>query len=166
MQLLNGLTSWFHSDASRVPLFFLVGIVGLGGCQVTSEPDYSELGLVEISGQLLLEGEPLSNAEIRLEDPTGSYSFGRTNEQGKYKMMFDSYKSGVMPGEKRVVIVSFNGDEGSLGSEDEPTPTAASNSKIPNAYGTKSKIKVNVEKSNSKLVFDLRRDGTTTGPRE
>ena len=71
--------------------------------KTTSEPNYGKLGLVDISGVITLDGQPLEGAAIFIHDrPNRRYSFGFTNSAGHYSLMFDSRKSGVLPGNKEI----------------------------------------------------------------
>ena len=55
------------------------------GYSPTSSPNYASLGLVKVSGTLKLDGAPLSNVELRFENPeTSIYSYGTTNDSGRF----------------------------------------------------------------------------------
>ena len=136
------------------------------GCDRKPEPNYGVLGLVEIAGQVLLDGLPLPEVEIRFVAEDSTYSFGVTDAQGRYQMMFDSRKSGVIPGEKKVVVLSkAASDEEEGANEGSGGGTAAANRSIPKVYGSKSPIKITVSKTDTNVIFDLRSDGSTTGPK-
>jgi hypothetical protein len=136
------------------------------GCDRKPEPNYGALGLVEIAGQVLLDGLPLPEAEIRFVAEDSTYSFGVTDAQGRYQMMFDSRKSGVMPGIKQVVVLSKAASEEEEGAnEGSGGGTATVNRAIPKVYGSKSPIKITVSKTDTNVIFDLRSDGSTTGPK-
>lgn len=135
------------------------------GCGTGVQTDYSKLGLVEVSGNVTLDGQPLSGATIMFEAPDSTYSYGTTDSSGNYQMMLNSEKSGVIPGPKTVRIVTgavgdmAEGGEEEEGEEEAPSSAAA----VPSCYNKKSKIEIQVESSTT-LDFDLKSDCSTTGP--
>lgn len=153
-------------------LFILVSssltVAGCGGPQA----DYTQLGLVEVSGTVQLDGKPVANAIIDFEDlETGTHSYGLTNESGGYTMQFDSVKSGVMPGEKLVTIsttrkvLGINSDEegGEQGEESEEVEEPQVEL-IPEGYRKESNLRVTIDDSTRSVNFELSSDGSTTGP--
>src|SRR5262245_4568186 len=88
---------------------FLLGIA-LGGCD--EAPDYDSLELVEVSGKVTLDGQPLAGAAVRFEGPPGRFSSGTTDTQGMFRLMYDSNQAGCMPGEKTVRITKLEVAEG------------------------------------------------------
>lgn len=77
------------------------------GCQ--SKPNSAE-----VSGVVMLDGEPLAKAEVIFTPDEGRASFGITNEQGGYALIFTGTKKGAMPGTHRIsittAVVDFDGD--------------------------------------------------------
>lgn len=157
-------------------LSVLCGSLSVPGCGGPSA-DYSTLDLVDVEGVIKLDGEPVANAVVGFQDvTTGTESFGLTDASGHYRLMFDSVKSGIIPGEKRVVVSTtrvvpgLNGDEGGgdeLGESPEEGEEAGSERAkelIPEAYRRDSKLLVTVDESNSTFNFNLAADGSTTGP--
>ena len=127
------------------------------GCSPTSQPSYAKLGLVEVSGKITLDGEPLEGAAVYFHDrPNRRYSFGLTDANGRYKLMFDSRKSGVLPGSKEVEIttskIPLELSAGSAGDEDgKPDMTE----RVPAKYNSESKLTFDVVKSVSNADFEL-----------
>ena len=77
----------------------------LCGCDTAPRADYSGLNLVDVTGTVTLDGEPLPDAVITFDEPDGrSFSYARTDSAGGYTMRFDSDVNGVLPGPKRVRI--------------------------------------------------------------
>ncbi|MEZ6135689.1 MAG: carboxypeptidase-like regulatory domain-containing protein [Pirellulaceae bacterium] len=156
--------------------FLLASLAGLMlGCSSGPVADYSKLGLVEISGTVTLDGTPIAGAAVMLMDAEERYSFGVTDSTGKYRLMLNSEKSGVVPGEKRVEISTTrnplgegasSGEQGELEEEGDPdaSPAKSTNSgeKIPACYNSKSKLRVTITESDSALDFDLKSDCSTT----
>lgn len=147
-------------------------LVAMAGCSNTSQPNYAGLGLVEISGTIRLDGNPIANAEIRFETvEDGTYSYGHSDDSGHYKLMFDSRKSGIIPGKKRVMILSKRKSESQSiklevdeGQDPEMVPENNLDvGTVPACYGLQSTIEVEIKSSESSLDFDLKSDCSTTG---
>ena len=84
------------------------------GYSPTSSPNYASLGLVKVSGTLKLDGAPLSNVEVRFENPeTSIYSYGTTNDSGRFSLMFDSRTAGIIPGRKLLRVLPKQKSESS-----------------------------------------------------
>jgi hypothetical protein len=135
------------------------------GCSSTSSPDYSELGLVELSGRVLLDGQAMPNVEVRLvtaED--GIYSYGVSDDNGRYSLMFDSRTRGIIPGKKQVVVVnaSAKAEGGSMeeeeGEETEGASKKKGGSRIPKCYGRDSKYIVEVVGTSNAFDIELKAD--------
>ena len=135
------------------------------GCSPTSSPDYSELGLVELSGRVLLDGQAMPNVEVRLvtaED--GIYSYGVSDDNGRYSLMFDSRTRGIIPGKKQVVVVnaSAKAEGGSMeeeeGEETEGASKKKGGSRIPKCYGRDSKYIVEVVGTSNAFDIELKAD--------
>lgn len=139
----------------------------LSGCNSNLNPDYEKLGLVEISGTVKLDGEPLPETTVRFEESPFLYSYGVTDSQGNYRLMLDSRKSGIVPGEKTVRFLAgkppSEGGQGKKGDEGDPDekPKSPSPTRLPEVYNTKPMIKVVVTNSDSHFDFDLKSDGST-----
>lgn len=151
----------------------LIGWMLLGflpGCADTSQPDYSKLGLVEISGTITMDDQPLPNVAVYFHDrPNRVYSYGMTDENGRYTLMFDSRKTGVMPGEKEIEITSTKNPAASLVDVSEESSSSEtegadgdeseggnrSKEIVPAKYNTASTLKYTVTESNSAVDFDI-----------
>ena len=134
-----------------------LGAVLAAGCEQPS--DYSSLELVEVTGQVTMDQQPLPGVTVRFEGPPRRFSEGQTDGEGKYLLMYDSTKPGCTPGEKVVRIVR-GGGEGS----DEEGPVegpdgqviAAPVQTIPAAYNSASTLNASVSASNKTFNFDLK----------
>ncbi len=140
------------------------------GCS-RQQADYSSVDLVDVSGTITLDGEPVENAVVLLEDVnTGLQSPGLTDSSGHYRLKFDSDKYGVIPGEKKVVVsttmkvLGLNSDEEGGESSDEGEQQAKPVELIPEAYRSETRLRVTIDDSTKKLDFNLASDGSTTGP--
>ena len=122
--------------------------------------DYSSLELVDVTGRVTMDGQPLAGATVRFEGPPNRFADGVTDADGKYRLMYDSSQAGCTPGEKVVRIVQGPVGEGS----DEGTPVEgpdgevvepASTGGIPARYNSQSELKAVVSESNKTFDFDL-----------
>lgn len=148
------------------------------GCSTTPQADYSQLGLVEISGTLSLDGEPLPRAAIYFYRPDETYSYGITDAAGRYVAMLNSEKSGVIPGEARIEISTVNSPiPGGLTNDhetgdgepferdpDHPNREKGRGERIPDCYNSKSQLKINITSSDPDLGFNLNSDCSTSQP--
>ncbi|RMF42306.1 MAG: carboxypeptidase regulatory-like domain-containing protein [Planctomycetota bacterium] len=140
------------------------------GCD-SQQPNYAQLGLVEIGGTVTLDGQPVEGASVFFYDAEERYSYGITDASGHYTMMFDSQKSGVTPGEKRVEISTARNPLGDLASaedsaeEEDPDaqPSAVSQERIPECYNRNSQLRVTITESDSAVDFNLKSDCSTRG---
>lgn len=134
------------------------------GCGGPPSADYGSLGLVEISGTVTLDGQPLSGALVKFVAPDETYCTGITDRSGHYTMMLDSRKSGVIPGEKLVQISSRTppSEEGGGELEEDPDAKPKEPEKVPACYNKDSVLKIKVTASDSAMDFDLKSDCSTT----
>lgn len=137
------------------------------GCSPTSQPNYSKLGLVDVSGVLSYDGRPLPNVELRLETPEDlTYSYGVTDASGRYRLNFDSRTHGIIPGRKRVVVGRPSKSESEMSGEGdaplgESTSANATDSlEFPACYGSDSKKHVEVLPTTRTLDIELKSDCT------
>ncbi|MCA9030808.1 MAG: carboxypeptidase regulatory-like domain-containing protein [Planctomycetaceae bacterium] len=152
-------------------LFSLTLALGCGSNRV----DYSNLGLVNVSGTVKLDGAPVSDAIVVFEDlETSTRSYGLTDSSGNYSLQFNSEKSGIIPGEKKVLIsttmkvlgVNSDSEGGEEESEEGEGAAEKPTELIPDAYrGNETKLRVYIIEGES-IDFDLASDGSTTGPAE
>lgn len=143
------------------------------GCNyTTSEADYASLGLVQISGTVTLDGNPLPNAAVYFHNRAERiYSYGVTDANGRYSLRFDSKVMGVMPGPKEVEITTAKnpaapvtdgpGGSGAEGDEEESNEDsgvvapAKSAEQVPARYNTKTELKFDVVGSDDAVDFAL-----------
>lgn len=86
-----------------------------------------------------------------------TYSTGRTDAQGRYVLMFNSEKSGVLPGEKIVRI-----QLGKFPEDAENAPEISNNaSELPPQFNLNSQLTATVVEGVQAVDFDLRSDGAT-----
>lgn len=112
--------------------------------------DYAKAGLVRVGGTVRFGGEPLPGAIVLFENPeNGTFSYARTDQAGRYSLMFDSVQPGVTKGQKTVRIKT----SGSLG-EDDPGARPGPE-RIPAHYNAESSLTVEVTADSSSTDFDL-----------
>ena len=119
------------------------------GCSPVRQTDYSDIDLVDVTGRVTLDGQPLPNATVAFESLDITASTGRTNADGEYRLMFNSEKSGCTTGEK-VVRVSM-----SAGEEEDPDAPRDDLIKIPARYNHQSELTATVSSSFTEFDFDL-----------
>lgn len=113
--------------------------------------DYSKAGLVQVGGTVRFGGKPLPGALVVFENPeNGTFSFGRTDDTGKYALMFDSVKRGVTKGRKTVRIRTA----GSFG-EGDPDARPGGKELVPARYNSQSTLTVEVTADSTSTDFDL-----------
>lgn len=122
------------------------------GC--SSEGDYSSLNLVEVTGKVTLDGNPLGGAQVAFSGTDGHTPMGVTNDAGEYRLFYDSSHPGCTPGQKLVRITKGSTVEGAdpEGTTDEGTPISEP---IPAIYNRESKLSADVSPSNRTFNFDL-----------
>lgn len=134
----------------------MIGIVAAGGCWPgTPRMDYAKAGLVNVGGTVRMGGAPLAKAIVIFENPdNGTYSFARTDAEGRYVLRFDSVQPGVTKGRKVVRIKT----SGSLG-EDDPDAASSGQERVPACYNAKSKLSVEVTADSPATDFNLDPNG-------
>lgn len=64
-------------------------------------------GLAPVEGVVTLDGEPLPDAEVVFKPDQGRPSVARTDESGRYKLMYTREAAGAAPGHHKVTISTF-----------------------------------------------------------
>lgn len=139
----------------------LVGIVvtsvGAIGCGPEGA-DYSRVELIQVSGKVTIDGQPLVGAVVTFEAADGQFSYGLTDSNGAYALQFDSDKSGVTPGAKIVRIstarkipglnTSEGSEAGEASTESGPSAPAAAE-RVPDRFNSQSELRADVTRSQS-----------------
>jgi hypothetical protein len=143
------------------------------GCSATNSIDYGKVTLVDVSGTVTMDGEPLVGAVVTFENQeTGTMSFARTDSSGRYTLQFDSEKDGVTPGKKLVrfsttrTILGLKGEEGEEEGEASSEKSEGSEKRkeqVPECYNGKSELTVEVTPESSTINFSLKSDCSSTG---
>ena len=122
------------------------------GCTGSNLPD---LGQVE--GTVTMDGQPLPNAIVTFQPVNpGRPSYARTDDSGKYVLVFTDGNEGATLGEHRVCI-STQSD----GDPDADPPIPSSPETVPAKYSNMSKteLKANVEAGGNQHDFTLTSEG-------
>lgn len=133
----------------------------LAGCGGPPTADYSGLNLVNVSGTVKLDGQPLPSAVVTFDQPDGQFSYGMTDSNGSYSLQIDSHQKGVTPGEKIVristtrKILGLNATEGGEGDPANAKPKDSAGEKVPAKYNKASELKVTVAPDKAQHDFDL-----------
>lgn len=135
------------------------------GCLESVDADYQQLGLVDVSGTVRLDGAPLAGAVVIFEAPDTTFCYGRTDDSGRYTLKLNSRQSGVTPGDKivRISTRGRTGEEAAGGEEEDPDARRPeqSDERVPARYNSLSRLQVRVSESNHSMDFDLQSGGST-----
>ncbi|WP_291166755.1 carboxypeptidase-like regulatory domain-containing protein [Gimesia sp.] len=144
---------------SLLPLCLFAGLLLSAGCGGSINADYSQLDLVDVSGTVTLDGQPLSGATVAFEAADGTYSSGVTDAGGHYSLMFNTEKSGCLTGQKTVrikFVTDSEAPEGEAETEGAEQPSTAASSKIPEQYNQKSTLTATVDADHTSFNFELK----------
>lgn len=147
------------------------------GCGTGIETDYSNVGLIPVSGTIKLDGQPVEDAVVFFEAPDRGFSFATTDSNGYYNLKFNSEINGIVAGPKTVRISTTastgeigNPEEGDgegdeeEGDEGEPIKGLKNQELFPAQYNKDSQLQVEVTDDTNEFNFDLNSDGSTTAP--
>jgi hypothetical protein len=104
--------------------------------------------LAAVRGTVTLDGQPLAHAFV-VFSPTqsGTTSYGKTDADGRYEMMFKDNEPGAWIGENLVRISTFD-----LGTGGKAGPRE----RVPVVYNQKTTLKANVRPGENTFDFDLK----------
>lgn len=143
------------------PLLFPITLtlfVSLAGCSTGPRTDYSQVELVQVYGNVTLDGRPLPDAVVTFTDlADGTFSFAMTDANGGYTLRFDSVKLGCTPGTKKVEIstrrrllgLNVNEEEG------DPDEKKPAGELVPARYNKDTELKVEVSATSRNHDFAL-----------
>lgn len=123
-----------------INLTLAVGIFAMAGCG--GNPN-----LAEVSGLITLDGKPLPKAIITFTPNSGgATSYGKSDESGRYRMMFAEGEPGAWVGASRVTIRT--GDV-------LPDNSGVIPELVPAIYNTQSNLTKEVVSGSNKFDFEL-----------
>jgi len=104
--------------------------------------------LADVTGKVTLDGKPVPNAFVKFlpKGDSGAPSFGKTDAEGNYRMMFSDTEAGAWIGENAVTIST--GDVGLA-------PGMGTAETIPAIYNSNSKLVQTVERGRNTFNFEL-----------
>jgi hypothetical protein len=110
----------------------------------------------EVSGVVTLDGEPVKGAILEFipEAQDGTTSYGGTDEDGHYTMLFGSSRTGAVLGRNLVRITTD--DRSSVGGEDYEFTEL-----FPPKYNVRSDIYVDVQAGENEFNFACESEGMT-----
>lgn len=126
----------------------LLATVALSGCGGDSGPE-----LAEVTGKVTLDGQPLSKVSLLFtpEQTGGSPSYGATDAEGTYKLLFSTDRSGAMPGKHRVEIVPVEPETDDSGKLAEGAVVVT----IPAKYSQPGSLTADVQAGSNSIDFAL-----------
>lgn len=137
----------FHSlnHRSAILASFVIACLGCGG---DTGPK-----LAEVSGKVTLDGQPLAKVSLQFtpELPGGSPSYGVTDSEGAYELLFSRDRSGAMPGKHLVEILPVEPETDDSGKPVEGTVVV----KIPVKYSQPGSLTADVQAGSNNIDFDL-----------
>jgi hypothetical protein len=121
------------------------------GCLGGNVPD---IGYVE--GVVTLDGQPLPNAVVTFQPQNARPSYGRTDQSGRYVLVYTKGNEGATLGKHRVAI-STQSD----GDPDADPPIPSSPEKVPARYSqmSQTELTADVKPGRNKVDFDLTSEG-------
>lgn len=109
----------------------------------------SDLG--QVQGVVLLDGQALPDATVVFQpDAAGPASFGRTNAEGRYTMLYDHGTRGAVIGMHTVKITTFQ-----EGDRDADPPLVAAPERLPDRYHRASELREEVRSGTNRIDFEL-----------
>jgi hypothetical protein len=124
--------------------------------------DQPELG--HVTGIVTFEDQPLAGASIVFQPEGGRPSKGKTNEDGRYELVYIRNVKGCKTGICTVRITKFNeedeeefNEEGGDGETSTPRPAKVQKEPIPARYNVNSELAAEVRPGPNTINFDLKK---------
>lgn len=127
--------------------FLTVICLMTSSCGSSKQHDQPDLG--EVTGVVVLDGNPVEGVSVQFIPEKGRSSNGLTNEKGRFELSYLPQTKGAKVGKHKVIIQTPV-------SEDEFDPEAPKPvEKIPAKYNTKSTLTAEVKAGENQLDFEL-----------
>lgn len=125
----------------------MVGLICLGCGQRASEP------MTRVMGVVTLDGQPLPDAEVVFRPERGRSSVGKTDEQGRYELIFAGNEKGALAVKHQVFIsTAIERDSDST----DPMIQKGRPESLPSRYNSKTTLMADLTNLKaSKQDFDL-----------
>jgi len=124
--------------ASLVLALFVTGCGGDGPERAT------------VTGRITLHGEPLEGADVEFQPEEGSPSYGLTDDDGEYDLMYTRDKRGAMLGEHTVRITTSTTGTDAQGNQ------IMLPQRVPPKYNAQSELTIEVKPGRNKFDFELK----------
>jgi hypothetical protein len=138
----------------RLLLIFLLGSLGVGGC------DSNQSGCVTVRGRITLDGQPLTHGVVYfldLDHEGSKPAVGGISADGQYHLRACASQAGAQPTLFRVVVHVTEQAPGSWTNEPEPFGTPSERWSIPERYATPATSGLEFEVDPSREnIFDIR----------
>jgi hypothetical protein len=107
--------------------------------------------LADVNGLVTLDGQPLPMATVVFQpDSAGPASYGLTDDQGRYKVMYDVGRTGAVIGMHTVKISTYQEKD-----PDADPPIAAAPEILPARYNKTSELRAQVTDGVNEIDFPL-----------
>ena len=110
----------------------------------------SDVGYVE--GTVTMDGSPLPDAMVTFQPESGRPSYGRTDANGRYELVYTRNEKGAVPGKHTVSISTLQGGDPDAGGELVPE-------KVPAKYNTRTELTREVQAGSNEFDFELSSEG-------
>jgi hypothetical protein len=113
----------------------------------------NKLNLVDVTGTVTLNGEPLADAEVVFHPAGGGRpSLGKTDASGRYRLEYIAGTRGALPGEHKVSISTFVEPD-----KDASDPAVQSGRKetVPASYNRQTTLRADLKARSEKVDFQL-----------
>ena len=134
---------------------FVLGVVGpllAIGCG-SSGPE-----LARVQGTVKLDGAPLPEAMITFVPAEGRPSFGVTDSDGNFDLLYTTDRRGALPGEHVVRVSTQRAGDPESGTKGQPE-------RVPAKFNKKSEIKKTVEPGSNTIDIEVSsKDGKVVPP--
>jgi len=151
----------YASRVSRVATFATLSVMfTLAGC---SKGDYREMA--RVTGTVTYKGKPVPNIMINFMPTNGRPSWGKTDSEGKFEMVFDENVKGVEVGHHKVYFspAAFTIDGGASKKSRKAIAEATGltpeeMNEIRSKYGSEEVTKLEVDVKKDPEVLELKLD--------
>ncbi|WP_417380003.1 carboxypeptidase regulatory-like domain-containing protein [Gimesia sp.] len=103
--------------------------------------------LAPVSGTITMDGAPLSGAFVRFYPTSGRASAGKTDEEGKYELVFIRDEKGAILGKHTVKISTLDEDNDPFGNQGSET--------VPDKFNKKTTLEATVVEGDNTVDFEL-----------
>lgn len=105
-----------------------------------------------VGGTVTMDGAPLPDALVTFQPEGGRPSYGRTDQSGRYELIYTRDEKGAVPGKHTVSISTLQEGDPDEGTESVPE-------KVPAKYNTNTELTREVEPGPNEFDFDLSSEG-------